>query len=109
MGLAKQRMMELSEHLEGSDGQVALGGGYLYIYKNDKLIHIASIPSPNLLADHSSDSIVDNVDEFEDESGNQFEIAIYSSMTGIEWYLEKYPEDEELLMGMHYEIRLNED
>ena len=109
MGQVKEHMTALSEHVEGSDGSVALAGGYLYIYLDDKLIHIASIPSPYLLADRSSDSVVENVDEFEDENGNEFVIAIYSSLAGIEWQLEEYPDDAGLLMRLHYEVRLNED
>lgn len=55
MGQVKEIMMALSEHLEGKDANVALAGGYLYIYLDDTLLHIASIPSPNLLADRSSE------------------------------------------------------
>ncbi len=109
MGQTKQVSIDLSEHLKGSVASVALAGGYLYIYLDDALIHIASIPSPNLLADRSSDSVVENVDQFEDDNGNDFVIAIYSSMTGIEWHLEDYPDDMDLLMRLRYDVRLNEN
>ena len=109
MGLAKNQQLELAEHIEGNVGDVALGGGYLYIYQADALLHIASIPSPNLLAERSSDSVVENVDEFEDTLGNQYLISIASSISGIYWRLEERPDDESLLMQLHYEIKLNEE
>ena len=64
MGQVKERKIALSEHVEGSDSSLALAGGYLYIYLGDTLLHIASIPSPYRLADRSTDSVVENVDEF---------------------------------------------
>jgi hypothetical protein len=88
MALAEVRV-DLSEHLEGSDSFVALGGGYLYIFLDDRLPHIASIPSPNLLADRTSDSVVENVDHFEDGNGHGFVISIDSSLSGISWRLLK--------------------
>lgn len=109
MGQVKEHKIALSEHLEGSDGSVALAGGYLYIYLDDRLLHIASIPSPYLLADRSTESVVENVDEFEDENGHEFVIAIYSSIAGIIWHLAEYPNDTDLLMRLRYEVRLNED
>ena len=109
MGHVKERMTPRSAHLEGNASSVALAGGYLYIYRDDTLIHIASIPSPNLLADRSSDSVVENVDEFEDENGNAFVIVINSSITGIDWSLEQYPDDTDRLMRLHCDVRLNED
>lgn len=109
MGQAKEIMIALSDHLEGSDAHVALAGGYLYIYLDDTLVHIASIPSPNLLADRSSESVIENSDEFEDDNGNEFVIVIFSSLTGIEWRLEQYPDDTDLLMRLSYDVRLNED
>jgi hypothetical protein len=109
MGQTKRQQIDLLEHLEGTDSCVALAGGYLYIFQDDALIHIASIPSPNLLADRSSDSVIENVDEFVDENGNEFVIVIFSSITGIDWHLAEYPDDTDLLMRMHYDVRLNED
>ena len=109
MGQAKQALIDLSGHLQGAVGHVALAGGYLYIYVDDRLIHISSIPSPNVFADWSSESVVENVDQFEDESGNEFVIAISSSMKGIEWSLKAYPDDTHLLMRLHYDVSLNEN
>lgn len=109
MGTIKKKISELSEHLQGSDSRVALEGGYLYIYLHETLIHIAGIPSPYLLADRSSDSTVENSDEFSDTDGHQFEIAIYSSITGIEWDVYSYPDDENLILGLTYEIKLNDN
>lgn len=109
MGIVKKKMSELSEHLQGTDGRVALAGGYLYIYLHGALIHIAGIPSPYLLADRSSDSMVENADEFTDKEGHEFEIVIYSSISGIEWELYSYPDDENLILGLAYEVKLNDD
>jgi len=109
MGLAKQHGLEINEHIEGTNGNVALNGGYLYIYLADDLIHIASIPSPNFLAERSFDSAVENQDDFQDEFGNEYSIAIFSSITGINWYLEQYPDDVTTLMQLHYVVKLNEN
>jgi hypothetical protein len=109
MGIVKKRMSELSEHLHGSDGRVALDGGYLYIYLHGSLIHIAGIPSPYLLAERTSDSTVENFDEFTDDEGHEFGIAIYSSIAGIEWSLDHYPDDEKLIVGLTYEVKLNDN
>ena len=95
-------------YLEGSVGSVASNGGYLYIYKGNSLLHIAGIPSPNLLGERKQDTEVDNIGEFVDLEGNNYRIAIYSSVYGVEWYLEEYPEDEETLQQLHYEVQLNE-
>jgi|GEM_PF-1267787 len=109
MGLAKRIGLEIKEHIEGFDGSVALSGGYLYIYLADDLIHIASIPSPNLLAERSLDSVVENQDDFQDGFGNEYSIAIFSSITGVQWYLERYPDDDNILMSLHYRVKLNEN
>lgn len=109
MGIVKKKTTELTEHLQGADGRVALGGGYLYIYLHGALVHIAGIPSPYLLADRSSDSTVENSDEFTDEEGHEFEIVIYSSITGIEWNLYSYPDDENIICGLTYEVKLNDN
>ncbi len=109
MGLAKHLGLEINEHIEGADSNVALSGGYLYIYLGDDLIHIASIPSPNILAERSSDSVIENQDDFQDKLGNEYSIAIFSSITGIHWYLEQYPDDDTTLMQLHYVVKLNEN
>ena len=109
MVIVKKRFTALPEHLQGADGRVALKGGYLSIYRHGNLLHIAGIPSPYLLADRSSDSTVQNTDEFIDEQGHQFGIAIYSSISGIEWDLYTYPDDDNLIGGLTYEVNLNEN
>jgi len=109
MGIVRKKFTELAEHLQGADGRVALEGGYLYIYLHGDLLHIAGIPSPYLLADRSSDSTVENTDEFIDEKGHKFAIAIYSSIGGIEWDLYTYPDDDNLIGGLTYEVKLNEN
>jgi len=73
------------------------------------VVHIAGIPSPYLRADRSSDSTVENTDEFIDEQGHEFATAIYSSISGIEWDLYIYPDDENLIGGLTYEVKLNEN
>lgn len=109
MGIVKRRKPDLSEHLQGSDSRVALDGGYLYIYLHGSLIHIAGIPSPYLLAERSSDTSVENFDEFVDDEGNEFGIAIYSSIAGIEWSLDHHPVDDDLILGLTYEVKLNDN
>jgi hypothetical protein len=105
--IVKKRVSDLAGHLQGLDSRVALGGGYLYIYLHGALIHIAGIPSPYLLAERSSDTTVENRDEFSDADGHLFGIAIYSSITGIEWSLVHYPDDDQLILGLTYEVKLN--
>lgn len=109
MIIAKKKTTQLSRYLQGADGRVALDGGYLYIYLHGALVHIAGIPSPYLLADRSSDSTVENADEFTDAEGHEFEIAIYSSITGIEWDVYTYPDDESLICGLKYEVKFNDN
>lgn len=91
-----------------SVGNVALGGGYLYIYSGNTLLHIASIPSPNLLGGSNRDTEVENHDEFTDEKGNTYIISIFSSAAGIYWELEKYPQEQKVLKQLRYEVKLNE-
>ncbi|QEA39589.1 hypothetical protein FGL86_11210 [Pistricoccus aurantiacus] len=109
MAMAKSAGNEFADHLEGSDNRVALSGGYLYIHRGKRLVHIASIPSPNLLAERLSDSVVENTDTFVDEAGNEYTIVIDSTMVGITWSLEEYPTDPDVIRELHYEVRLNDD
>lgn len=109
MGIVKQKKLYLSEHLEGRDGRVALDGGYLYIYLDGKLIHIAGIPSLYHLAERTSDSSVENTDDFVDDNGNNFEVVIYSSLAGIEWAMQTHPDDETIFQNLSYEVKLNEN
>ena len=108
MGLSKERKMQKESNTTGSVGNVALAGGYLYIYLGDTLLHIASIPVPNLIGDMNRNTEVANQDEFADESGHEFLISIYSSAAGIYWELENYPEDKNILSQLRYEVKINE-
>jgi hypothetical protein len=108
MGNIKQKQKELEEHLSGTDILPALNGGYLYIYENEKLLHIASIPSPYLLGDNYRQSVVENDEYFCDDNGNEFAIDILSSNVSIEWYLTSYPDDENIIKSIRYKVRKNE-
>jgi len=99
---------QLKQYLEGSDSQPALNGGYLYIYLNDELLTIASIPSPNLMVENSSQSTVENYDEFQDKDGNDYLITVFSSMYGIDWSLDTYSDDEDIIKKIRYEVKHNE-
>lgn len=99
---------DLKIYLEGSDGQPAINGGYLYIYQDDELLTIASIPSPNLMADNSSQSTVENDEQFQDKDGNEYSIMIFSSMHGIDWVLDIYPKDEDIIKKISYKVKHNE-
>ncbi len=96
------------QYITGSVGSVVMSGGYLYIYLGDTLLHIASIPLPNLLGEMNRDTEVVNKDEFKDEKGNEFRISIFSSAAGIYWELETYPEDEKIVSQLRYEVKINE-
>jgi hypothetical protein len=106
MGYLKQ--IELQKHIMGDNMLPALNGGYLYIYKNEKLLHIASIPSPNLLGDNYRQSVVENDEYFKDDNGNEFGIDILSSPAGINWYLTSYPDDENIIKSINYQVKQNE-
>ena len=97
-----------NNNLESSESLPAIDGGYLYIYKGKELLAIVSIPRPNLLAERSRDSIVENDDYFTDEDGNEYSITIQSSMYGIDWFLTKYPDDENIISQLRYEVKYNE-
>lgn len=96
------------EFISGADSRVPLNGGYLLVYLADELLSIVSIPAPEYMADNNRDSIVENDDTFEDKSGNQYDIEIRSSKYGIDWYLVSYPDDDEIIQKLRYEVRLNE-
>lgn len=107
MGFSEARQLHGPDTM-GYVSNVALVGGYLYIYSGDTLLHIASIPSPNLLGCMDRHTEVENHDEFTDEKGNPYVIAIYSSAAGIHWELEKHPEEQKVLQQLRYEVKLNE-
>jgi len=102
------QIKQLESYLVGSDSQPALNGGYLYIYLNDELLTIVSVPSPNLMAENSSQSTVENCDEFQDKNGNDYSIVVFSSMYGIDWSLDTYPDDENIIRKIRYEVKHNE-
>ncbi|MCD6186230.1 MAG: hypothetical protein J7K84_10700 [Deltaproteobacteria bacterium] len=108
MGYLKQKQIDLEKYLSGTDALPALNGGYLYIYKNKKLLHIASIPSPNLLGDNYRQSLVENDEYFSDEDGNEFTIDILSSNVGVDWHLTFYPDDENIIKSIRYKVKQNE-
>jgi hypothetical protein len=106
--LSRQKQIELKEHLAGNNDRPALNGGYLYVYKGDKLLHIASIPSPNLLGDNYRHSFVENDEYFSDDNGNEFRIDILSSNVGVDWILSSYPDDENTVKSIRYKVKQNE-
>lgn len=108
MGYIKQKQIELEQHLSGADPLPALNGGYIYIYENEKLLHIASVPSPNLLGDNYRQSVVENDEYFSDDNGNKFTIDILSSKVGVDWQLTSYPDDENLIKSIRYKVKHNE-
>ena len=57
-----------------------IDGGILTIYFNDEELHQVSVSAPYLGGEKNADSTVTDEDEFYDEFGNSYEIAIYSSM-----------------------------
>jgi hypothetical protein len=75
----------MSLSISGTNCSPAISGGYLSIKRDNKEIHISSIPTPVLIADRYRDSVVENDDEFVDEEGNEFAINISSSNVGVDW------------------------
>jgi len=108
MGILKQRQLEKESHLQGSSGEPAIDGGYLYVYLDNNLLTIVGIPSPNLVAEKSSDSLVENYEEFTDSDGNNYVISIFSSIYDIYWELNEYPDDDKLINSIRYEVKYNE-
>ena len=108
MGYLTQKQIKLEEYISGTDAMPALKGGYLYIYVYDKLLHIASIPSPNLLGENYSQIVVENDEYFSDDNGNEFIIGILSSNLGVDWYLTSYPDDENIIKSLRYKVKQNE-
>lgn len=98
----------LLEFTTGSDSQVALDEGYLYVHQGEKLLHIAVIPSQNLLGERYIDTAMINLDHFVDEVGNEYDINISSSATGINWELLAFPDDILILEQIRYKARLSE-
>lgn len=74
--------------IEESLSSVALEGGKLIIYSNDIEISSVNVPMPNLGAEKSRDSVVEEEEYFDDEFGNMFIINVYSGMYGIDYSIE---------------------
>ena len=100
--------MSLNKLLSGSDARVAISGGYLYIYYDDSLLSIISIPTPNLLADNNEQSRVENYDNFTDPVGNEYDVTIYSQKYGIDWDVEPIAKDDDAIKKLRFEVKLNE-
>jgi hypothetical protein len=97
MGLAKQRMMEEQNgHFEGSDGSVAISGGFLDIQVDGSTICTVSIPIPNFMADRYRDSVSQWSEEFEDFDGNNYIATVWSSMNGVDWEVDVTPKENGL-------------
>ncbi len=94
------------ESLRGSDSMPAVNGGYLTVYSEDAELHIASVPSFNLMAEKHRDSMVENTEEFIDKNGNEYVINIYSSNVGVDWDLEVYPKDDKDRLALVRKIRI---
>ncbi len=91
--------------LGGNTGMPAVDDGYIYVYLDDDELHIASVPSFNLMGDNRRQNLVENFEEFSDEDGNEYAIRIYSSNDGVEWELEIYPKNEKLRGEIAKKIR----
>lgn len=97
MGLAKHRMMEEQNgHFEGSDGEVAISGGFLDIQVDGSTICTVSIPIPNFMADRYRDSVSQWSEAFEDFDGNNYIAIVWSSMNGVNWEVNIEPNDNGL-------------
>lgn len=82
--------------IEESLGSVAVDGGKLIIYSNDIEISSVNVPVPNLGAEKSRDSIVEEDEHFNDEFGNEYIINVYSGMHGIDYSIEVVHTEDEL-------------
>jgi len=97
MGLEKHRMMEeQSGHFEGSDGVVAISGGFLDIQVDGNTICTVSIPIPNFMADRYRDSVSQWSEEFDDLDGNHYIATVRSSTDGVDWEVDIKPNNNGL-------------
>jgi len=86
MGLTKRLLMEEENgYFEGSEGTVAMSGGFLDIQVDGSTICTVSIPIPNFMADRYRDSISEWSEKFEDFDGNNYIATVWSSMNGVDW------------------------
>lgn len=104
MIINKQKTTEIS----GSVSQPALKGGYLYIYFQDELITIVSIPTPNVISENYNQSIVENYDSFSDNNGNNYSVSVYSSIYDIYWTINPDTLNDVSKNDFRYEVKYNE-
>lgn len=104
MIINRQKTTEIS----GSSSQPGLNGAYLYIYLKEELVTIVSIPSPNVVADNSNQSTVENFDDFTDKYGNNYSITVFSSIYDIYWSIETDTTNNDIINNFRYEVKYNE-
>jgi len=92
-------------NLEGEESLPALNGGYIKLIKNEKVIFLAKVPSPNMFVDRYSDSLVENKEYFEDEDG-EYEFFIFSSSNGVKWEVKINSKDNKDLSKLKNEIKI---
>ncbi len=83
-------------------------GNFGTSYLKDKLLHIASISSPNFLGDNYRQNAIENDEYFRDENGAEFAVDILSSNGGVEWRLTSYPDDKEIVKNIRCKVKRNE-
>lgn len=97
MGLEKHKMMEEQNgHFEGSEGTVAISGGFIDIQIDGTTICTVSIPIPNFMADRYRDSVSEWSEEFKDLDGNNYKATVWSSMYGVDWEVNVEPKENGL-------------
>ncbi|MDM8517628.1 hypothetical protein QUF76_15635 [Desulfobacterales bacterium HSG16] len=94
-------------NLRGCDSMPAVNGGYITVYLEDVELHIASVPSFNIMAEKHRDSVVENSEEFTDKNGNEYEINIQSSNIGVYWNLKIFSKDDGNRMALIKNIKIN--
>jgi len=96
--------------LKGNKNIPPVNGGYIYIYKYNNELHIASVPSFNITADNYLNSMVDNTEFFSDNEKNEYIININSNRNNVEWELEIFcnKQDEPgLIDAIKFECEIN--
>lgn len=97
------RVFNMSFELEGTDCMPSVNGGYLVIRFEDKEVGMVSVPSP-IFADRHRDSINQNFDDFEDDSGNQYSVFVSSSNVGVDWTVTVSNDTDESLLEENLEV-----
>lgn len=100
--------MTNSFSIDGTDSMPAVNGGYLIVSVDGKELCVLSVPSLILGADRYRDSVTENSDCVEDESGNVFNLSVFSSNVGVDWDLEVETENRKLQELINVEYRANE-